>query len=387
MDYPIGVSGVNLDPVTNKFSDGNPGTGQPASTDRAEDMNQVFDELIAVIAAAGETPNAAVLNQVLTSIQTLIATSVGNNSDSNSVINGGCIHGSLSGGRPNQTLTTSFQYAGVDRFAVKCSSGGVTGGTISHDAQALVGTSGYACSVLACTLTGTGAIQWRYRLESRDVQRYINIAAIIADCKVYQDTGAPVNYTIALNTPTAQDNFASVTNIATSGNIAVPSATPTPISFSTAPGNCTNGLEVVITASPGTIANKNLRLTELQVRKGSVVNTFQQSGMAETINKCRRYYLQFGDGASGWYANSSQVTGIPVSFGTMMRTTPTCSIISGGNVTYRYAANNSVTCANMGSSGFDASGGMIAVATTGSAAASIPVQVLSNTPFQADAEL
>ena len=55
------------------FSDGNPTTGTPATILRADFMNMLQGELNNVVVAGGLTPSKTTYNQVLTSINTLIA--------------------------------------------------------------------------------------------------------------------------------------------------------------------------------------------------------------------------------------------------------------------------------------------------------------------------
>lgn len=358
----------------------------PATVPGAEWFNQMQEENMSLLADANIAPDntGLVLNQVLLSIRVIIA----NNTDKSPAINGGCLHGQLTFGRPQANLTASPQYAGCDRWAVWASGGTPTAGTIQQEATNLVGSTGYACSALGVTGTGALALSWRMRFESRDVRKYKNIAAILADLHVYQDTGGNVNYTITLNKANALDNFSAVTQIGASGNLAVATASDVNPFFSIAPGDCSNGLEIIVTAACGALAvAKNFRCTMLQVRTGNYQKPFSSERFAHVVDECQRYYLQFGQGASGFYINSSQLASLPVTFGKTMRAVPVCSIIGGGAVNYVYAANNSVTCSTMGTSSFDQNGGNLGPSTTGAGAAATPIKIGNGSWFQADAEL
>lgn len=70
MQYPLTQPGVDL--FGGKFTDGNPVGGIPASRDRAADMNLLYDEMIAVVVAAGGTPTEGVSTQVRDAILSLI---------------------------------------------------------------------------------------------------------------------------------------------------------------------------------------------------------------------------------------------------------------------------------------------------------------------------
>lgn len=69
MDYPSDLANM----VGGKFYDGDAVNNIPPTNDRATEMNDVFDEIINVITAAGLTPDEDDLTQLSTAITTLIA--------------------------------------------------------------------------------------------------------------------------------------------------------------------------------------------------------------------------------------------------------------------------------------------------------------------------
>jgi hypothetical protein len=70
MDYPHSVPNVNL--LAGKFTDGNPGTGVPASLDPSAWANAVTDSILDVQAAAGLAPVEGDATQLLTAIKTIV---------------------------------------------------------------------------------------------------------------------------------------------------------------------------------------------------------------------------------------------------------------------------------------------------------------------------
>lgn len=364
------------------FTVGSAVGGVPATVVDADWLNNVQEELMSVLTAANIAGDKTKVNLLYLSILAIIGAN-----DSNPVINSGCIYGSLTFGRPTASLSTSMQYAGVDRWAVAATNGTPTAGTIQQEATALLGQSGYSLSILGYTITGAGVIAARYRIEARDVLKYKGLAAIIASLDVYHDCAAAINYTVTLNTPNAIDNFSAVTTIGNAVTLVQP-LTDTVISATLAPGaNIINGLEIIVSAATGAqAAAKNLRFNQLQTRSGNVIKTYQPQKMADTIKACEWYYERFGNGACGFYINGAQLASLPVSFRTTKRIVPTCSVIT-GTVSYKFAANTGVTCSNMGASSFDQAGGTLSPTTSGAGAVSTPIQITSNSPYQADAEL
>jgi hypothetical protein len=58
--------------VTNRYTEGNPATGVPATVVGAEEMNNIQEEIVNVVLDAGIALNGAVEDQMLTAIKTII---------------------------------------------------------------------------------------------------------------------------------------------------------------------------------------------------------------------------------------------------------------------------------------------------------------------------
>lgn len=206
------------------------------------------------------------------------------------IINSGCIVAQRVTA-PN--LSTTYQYGAVDRIAAKGTGTAVSAGTISQITNAGIGASGYALRLAGVTITGSGKVFARYRMEAKDAIRYKNQPASFA-VKVQHDVGSACNYVITVRKPSAADNFASVSDIANSGNISVASGTPTLISFENINsgnlGDVSNGLEIEIEITTGAITTKNFDFTEFQLNRGVVANPYVARSFEQELAMCQRYY-------------------------------------------------------------------------------------------------
>ncbi len=177
-----------------------------------------------------------------------------------SLVTNGCCRVSH---RASKALSTSWQTGPVDLIAV------AAGTIVQASGVTQLSKSGYACQVQSATLIGAGTISWRHRIEARNAGSVANGAAMIT-ARTYHDVGISVTYTITVNTPTAADNFASVTQIAT-GTVSVANATNADLSLAVgAMGDCSNGIEIIISAACGAITTKNFYLGDLQLVAGSL---------------------------------------------------------------------------------------------------------------------
>lgn len=243
----------------------------------------------------------------------------------NLIINGDC---RVSQRAAYTLVKDAYAYGAVDRFSGMATGTAVSAGSLAQSSSAAIGRTGYAVHFSAATLTGTGIIYLRHRIEARDALIYKN-QTISFSSKVYQDTGGSVNYTIYIRKANSADNFAAVTNISNSGAISVATATATNLNYpAIAAGDCSNGLEVEIKVECGAVNNKNFYFAELQLEPGPVVTDFKFLPYAQTRVMCERYYEVQG-GVLGTspiiyaYGLAGATYGHGFNFLTNKRTTPT----------------------------------------------------------------
>jgi hypothetical protein len=186
----------------------------------------------------------------------------------NAIINGDC--------RVNQRVT-SFTLAkdaytwdasdlyGPDRHEGMATGTAVSAGTWGQTVTATAGNSGYAFKFAGVTLTGTGILYHRHRIEAKDACELKNQIASFG-CYVWQDTGSAHNYTIYVRKANAADNFSAVTEIGHSAAQSVPSGGSSPGTFikleGLSMGDCSKGIEIEIKNECGAVSTKNFEQTE-----------------------------------------------------------------------------------------------------------------------------
>lgn len=245
------------------------------------------------------------------------------------------------------SLSTSYQYV-LDRWAGKAG-GTVSAGTMGQvTSSSNVGSFGNVFKFIACTLTGSGEIRLRYRMEAKDAVKFKNLTGSFA-IKVYQDTGGAINYVVYIRKPTTTaDTFSAVTDISNSGNISVPNTTATTIKYENISlGDVSFGIEIEIVASCGAITTKNFEFTEAVFNKGATALDAQPVFFDEVLHRCLRFFQKSFDytvapaqntaNQSGCflYNNFSTINTAWVPFQRRMRVAPTVTYYNPN------AANNS----------------------------------------------
>lgn len=235
--------------------------------------------------------------------------------------------------RSAPSLTTSALYGQVDRCALWASGGAVSAGTIAQNTSASVGRTGKAARASGVTLTGSGQISWRYRMEALDAIKLKNQAGSF-QIAVMHDVGSTINYTIIIRKPTAADNYTSTTVIQTGSATAVPTGTATAISLpNVSLGDCSNGLEIEVQAACGAVTTKNFDFTEWQLQEGSSVTPVERRDYEFELRKSMRYcyplrwYARQYAAAAGATKQDTLLLPVP------MRTTATITNTAAGTTT------------------------------------------------------
>lgn len=204
----------------------------------------------------------------------------------NFIINGSCAVGQ----RAAPNLSTTSQYGKTDRFRCHATGTAVSAGTINQSVASPVGRTGNALHLSGITITGTGIIFVRHRIEAKDALDFKNQVASFG-VNVYHDVGSSINYTVTIRKATAADNFASTTDIQASSAQAVANTTGTRVVLqNVSMGDCSNGIEIEVKIECGAVTTKNFYLTEFQFNRGAVAMSFQPPTFAEDLEQCMRYY-------------------------------------------------------------------------------------------------
>jgi len=206
---------------------------------------------------------------------------------SNAIINGGCLIAQKTAAAPS--LSTTSQYGKVDRFRVHATGTAVSAGTIAQITSSTAGTTGYALHVSGATITGTGIVLVKHRIEAKNALAFKNLIASFA-CKVYHDVGSTMTYTITIRKATVADNFTAVTDISSTTKTAANTTATTIALEGVSMGDCSNGIEIEISVACGAITTKNFHYTEFQFNRGYKALAFIPKSYNTELVECRRYF-------------------------------------------------------------------------------------------------
>lgn len=209
----------------------------------------------------------------------------------NAIINGGMMVGQ----RGDLTLGSSAPaanagYGKVDRWQAWATGTAVSAGTATQITNANCGRTGYALKLSGVTLTGTGIVFTRHRIEARNSLRFKNQTASFS-IRVYHDVGSAINYTVTVRKANTADTFSATTVIQTGSATSVASATETLLKLeNVSMGDCSNGIEIEVKAECGAITTKNFQYAEAQLEEGTTATGFEYSDFNTEFQKCLRYF-------------------------------------------------------------------------------------------------
>lgn len=186
----------------------------------------------------------------------------------------------------------------------------VDAGTLQQITNANIGLTGYASKFAGVTITGTGVIYKRYRIQSKDAVNFKNKKASF-QCLVYHDVGSSINYTVYIRKADAQDDFSSVTDISNSGLISVDDTTSTSLKYeSISMGDCSNGIEIEIKVDCGAITTKNFEFTEFQFELGDNSTLFERKLYKEEKSYTESFVNFTISGAAATILSSKNVSSV-----------------------------------------------------------------------------
>ena len=276
-----------LDSVANAYVDEVGVT--PGTRIEADDRNIIQDEITNAVEGAGLTLDA--FGVFTNNDQLLLAMKALGPTNKNAIINGI--------GEINQRVTAYTlakdvyswdvnDLTGPDRHEGMATGTAVTAGTFGVVTNSAVGVTGKAFKFAGVTLTGTGVLFQRYRMEAADAVKFKNQTASFSS-RVLHDVGSAKDFTVFIRKADVADNFSAVTAIANSGAQSIETATNSDLNFlNISMGDCSNGIEIEIQMEVGAITTKNVELTELQFEHGVINSDFEYSEQGDQLAKCQR---------------------------------------------------------------------------------------------------
>ena len=240
----------------------------------------------------------------------------------NSVING---DGRIQQYDDYTLVKDAYDFAG-DRFTGMATGTAVSAGILTTVTNASAGTSGFAHKFSGVTLTGTGILYHRHRIESLNAQLYKNKTASLS-VKVYHDVGSAKTFTLYVRKANAKNNFSAVTAVSNDGGTSASSATSTTLKFEgISMGDVSNGIELELKMEVGAITTKNVEVTDWQLELGSTASDFEYRDIGVELEKCKRY-RQLVDHAVGISISAVTWEGIVYHKGMMSNPTVALSAV------------------------------------------------------------
>lgn len=216
--------------------------------------------------------DTAEIDGLIAELEALIAGFSSDLFSDNYAANGGMSVDNLDTANTPVTLSTSYQatVTGYDSAILTNYSAGT-----AKQSTVQVGESGYSLAYLGVTCTSAGVPALRYRIASADAISLTG-KTLTLSLAVNHNVGASINYTIATYVANAKDNFAAVTATGLTSTTIVPTGADTVISLTSAFGDVTNGLEVIVSCAPNqSITTKNFYWSDVQCNISGVLLPFR----------------------------------------------------------------------------------------------------------------
>jgi hypothetical protein len=237
----------------------------------------------------------------------------------NYITNGNC----ASAERQDFTLVNNtWAYGKVDRFQGQASGTAVSAGKLTHSAF-----SGKAyVKFETVTITGTGILRLRHRIEAKDAENFVNQNASFS-CSLYHNIGSAMNCVVTIRKANAADNFSATTTIATSSSISVPDNSESSVKYeNVAMGDCSNGIEIELQMNCGAITTKDFLIRQFQFELGGFATQFEYEPVPITRLKCKRSYQKLGKGLQGAFNSTTEID-LPIIFPVEMRVAPSGALL------------------------------------------------------------
>jgi hypothetical protein len=203
---------------------------------------------------------------------------------------------------------------------------------------------------LAITPNGVGGSTCRLGQKIESAHVYGLKGFVTFSAWIYNSTGSSITPNLLLGTPSAADNFTTVTNMLTQPLQSCSNATWTKVTHTvdiSGYSNINNGLQVEIQTSGHTTYGKIVKVADVQLERGSVATPFEQRPIGVELELCQRYYWRWVSANNGdlWcsvYQPASTTFTLLVPMPVVMRSRPSSATISGSWTVINTSASPSI---------------------------------------------
>jgi hypothetical protein len=178
--------------------------------------------------------------------------------------------------------------------------------------------------------TGGSTCNLGQRIEASNV--YALKGTVTFSAWIFNNTSASMTPVLLLGTPSAEDNFTTVTNRLTQSLQACANGAWTKVTHTvdiSGYTNINNGLQVEIQTSGHTTFGRIVRIAEVQLERNAQPTPFEQRPIGTELALCQRYYLsQSSLGVTGTKSGADNFRVATIFYPVTMRTTPTSTSVT-----------------------------------------------------------